>query len=136
MIDDQITRPNGLTLTNNGKTLIVDDTVGDTVFAFEVQSDGSVRNRRPFAHMHDVKEGQESGADGLAIDSQDRIYVTSATGVQVFDPKGQYLGTIKIPRQPANLAFSGPGKKVLYITAREGLYRVQMLSQGPKRLGK
>jgi gluconolactonase len=136
MLDDQITRPNGLTLTNNGKTLIVDDTVGDTVFAFDVQADGSVKNRRPFAHMHDVKEGQESGADGLAIDSQDRIYVTSATGLQVFDSKGQYLGTIKIPRQPANLAFSGPGKKVLYITAREGLYRVQMLSQGPKRLGK
>jgi gluconolactonase len=136
MVDDQITRPNGLTLTNNGKTLIVDDTVGDTVFAFDVQADGSVKNRRPFAHMHDTKAGQESGADGLAIDSQDRIYVTSATGLQVFDSKGQYLGTIKVPRQPANLAFSGPGKKTLYITAREGLYRLQMLSQGPKRLGK
>src|ERR1019366_10740124 len=66
VVDDQITRPNGLTLTNDGKTLIVDDTVGDTVFAFDVQADGWVKKRRAFAHMHDVKAGEESGADGMA----------------------------------------------------------------------
>src|SRR5437660_12015206 len=43
-VDDSITRPNGLTLTNNGKTLIVDDTIGDTVFAFDIESNGSVKN--------------------------------------------------------------------------------------------
>jgi len=136
IIDDGIARPNGLTLTANGKRLIVDDTVGETVFAFDVQGNGSVKNKRAFAHMHDVEAGKESGADGMAIDSQDRIYVTSSTGLQVFDRKGQYLGTIKIPRQPANLAFGGAGKKTLFITAREGLYRLHMLSEGPKRLGK
>ncbi len=136
IIDDGIARPNGLTLTNNGKRLIVDDTVGETVFAFDVQADGSVKNKRAFAHMRDVEAGKESGADGMAIDSRDRIYVTSSTGLQVFDRKGRYLGTIKIPRQPANLAFGGTGKKTLFITAREGLYRLNMLSEGPRRLGK
>ena len=136
IIDDSIIRPNGLTLTNDGKQLIVDNTVGDTVFSFDVQSDGSVKNKRPFAKLRDVQPGQESGADGLAIDSQDRMYITTASGIQVFDPKGTYLGTIKVPRQPANCAFAGPGKRTLYITAREGLYKLAMLSQGPGRLGK
>ena len=136
IVDDSITRPNGLTLTNDYKTLIVDDTVGDTVFAFEVSADGSLKNKHAFAKLHDVQPGQESGADGMAIDSEDRIYVTTASGIQVLDRKGQYLGTIKVPRQPANCAFSGPGKRTLYITAREGLYKLSMLSQGPKRLGK
>jgi gluconolactonase len=136
VLDDSITRPNGLTLTNNGKILIVDDTVGDTVFAFDVQADGSVKNKRSFAKLHDVQTGQESGADGMAIDSEDRIYVSTASGIQVIDAKGVYLGTIKLPRQPANCAFSGPGKRTLFITAREGLYKLAMLSQGPKRLGK
>ena len=54
----------------------------------------------------------------------------------VFDANGAYLGTISIPRQPANVAFAGPGKRTLYITAREGLYRVNMLSKGPDRVGK
>jgi gluconolactonase len=83
-----------------------------------------------------MKPGGESGADGMAIDRQDRVYVTSVTGIQVFDRKGEYLGTIQTPRQPANLAFGGKDKKTLYITAREGLYKVRMLAQGPKRLGK
>jgi len=136
IVDDSITRPNGLTLTNDYKTLIVDDTVGDTVFAFEVSAEGSLKNKHAFAKLHDVQPGQESGADGMAIDSEDRIYVTTASGIQVFDRKEQHLGTIKVPRQPANCAFSGPGKRTLYITAREGLYKLSMLSQGPKRLGK
>src|SRR5262245_3368333 len=136
ILDESITRPNGLTLTNDGKKLIVDNTVGDTVFAFDVQSDGTVKNKQPFAKLHDVQPGQESGADGLAIDNQDRMYITTASGIQVFDPKGTYLGTIKVPRQPANCAFAGPGKRTLYITAREGLYKLAMLSQGPSRLGK
>ena len=136
VIDDQIVRPNGLTLTRDGKTLIVDDTVGPVVFAYDVVPDGSVKNKRNFAQLRDIPEGKESGADGLALDSEDRIYITTLTGVQVFDAKGQYLGTIKVPRQPANVAFGGPDKGVLYITAREGLYRLKMLSRGPDRVGK
>jgi gluconolactonase len=49
---------------------------------------------------------------------------------------GRYLGTIKSARQGANVAFSGPDKRTLYITAREGLYRIKTLAQGPDRLGK
>jgi hypothetical protein len=45
-------------------------------------------------------------------------------------------GTIKAGRQGANVAFAGPDKRTLYITAREGLYRVKTLTQGPDRLGK
>jgi gluconolactonase len=80
--------------------------------------------------------GAESGADGMAIDRDNRVYITTVTGVQVFDAKGQYLGTIKVGRQPANVAFAGLDKQTLYITAREGLYRVLMLAKGVDRLGK
>jgi gluconolactonase len=134
--DDTITRPNGLTLTKDGKTLIVDDTIGDTVFAFEVQANGVLKNKRAFAKLHDTSAGSESGADGLCVDRADRVYISTFSGIQVFDSSGQYLGTIKVDRQPANLAFAGPDKRTLYITAREGLYRLRMLSQGPDRLGK
>ena len=72
----------------------------------------------------------------MAIDRQDRIYVTTVSGVQVFDKQGRYLGTIKAGRQAANAAFSGSDKSVLYLTAREGLYRINTMTQGPERLGK
>jgi gluconolactonase len=136
VIDGEVARPNGLTLTRDAKTLIVDDTIGNVVFAYDVQADGSVKNKRAFAQLRDIPDGKESGADGLALDNEGRIYITTLTGVQVFDAKGAYLGTIKVARQPANAAFAGPDKRVLYITAREGLYRVKLLSQGVDRVGK
>jgi gluconolactonase len=136
LIDGAVPRPNGLTLTNDGKTLIVDDTLNPTVFAYDVQPDGSVKNKRAFLQLRDIPSSIESGADGLAVDRDDRLYITTVTGVQVFDAKGQYLGTIKAGRQPANVAFGGTGKQTLYLTAREGLYRVKTLTKGPDRLGK
>jgi gluconolactonase len=136
LLDGSVARPNGLTLTGDGKTLIVDDTLNPTVFAYDVQPDGSVKNKRAFTQLRDVPAGSESGADGMAIDRDDRVYITTVTGVQVFDAKGQYLGTIKVGRQSANAAFAGPDKQTLYITAREGLYRVRMLAKGVDRVGK
>lgn len=136
LIDGTVPRPNGLTLTNDGRTLIVDDTLNPTVFAYDVQSDGSVKNKRAFLQLRDIPPGAESGADGLAIDRDDRLYITTVAGVQVFDSKGQYLGTIKAGRQAANAAFGGPDKQTLYLTAREGVYRVKTLAKGPDRLGK
>ena len=136
LIDGAVPRPNGLTLTNDGKTLIVDDTLNPPLFAYDVEPDGSVKNKRPFLQLRDIPAGAESGADGMAIDRDGRLYITTVTGVQVFDGKGEYLGTIKAGRQPANVAFGGPDKQTLYLTAREGLYRVKTLAKGPDRLGK
>jgi gluconolactonase len=136
LLDDKIARPNGIILTTDGKTLLVDDTVGDTIFAYDVQPDGTVKNKRPFAKLNDIPSGQNSGGDGMALDRDDRLYVASLTGVQVFDKTGRYLGTIPVPKQPSNVAFSGPGKKTLFITAREGLYKLGMLAEGPNRPGK
>jgi hypothetical protein len=72
----------------------------------------------------------------ICLDRQRRLNITTLTGVQVFDAGGQYLGTIKVPRQPANVAFGGPDKRTLYSTAREGLYGIKALSQRPDRVGK
>ncbi len=136
VVDDQMARPNGLTITLDGRTLIVADTIEHTVWAYDIQPDGNLRNRRPFARLRGIAEGADSGGDGMAVDREGRIFVTSVPGVQVFDKAGQYLGTIPIPRRPTNVAFSGLGKDILYVTAREGLYRIQTLTRGPDRRGK
>src|SRR3990172_7789595 len=136
LVSDDIRFPNGLTLTRDEKVLLVADSRDNTIFAFDIQNDGNAINKRPFAHLQGIPEGKFSFADGMALDSANRLYVATLTGIQVFDAGGTYLGTIRVPRQPTNLAFSGPDKRTLYITAREGLYRLIMLSQGPDRLGK
>jgi len=59
------------------------------------------------------------------------LYVATVSGVQVINPTGQYVGTIRVPAIVRNLAFAGPRRETLYMTALESLYRVQMLSKGP-----
>ena len=136
VVDDTMVRPNGLALSIDGRTLYVGDTVGHDVFAFDIRADGRLEGKRVFAKLRDIKPGDDSGADGMAIDREGRIYVTTVRGIQMFNRAGEYLGTIPVPRRPTNVAFSGPGKGTLYITAREGLYSLRMLTRGPERPGK
>jgi len=110
MIGENI-RTNGITLSPDEKTLYV--TNGGTIVAFDVQPDGSVRNQRDFAKL---EAGVVGGAgDGMTIDAAGRIYVTTGPGVQVLSPEGKYLGVIPTPRGVISAAFSGPGKKTLYV---------------------
>ena len=101
---------------------------------FDVQPDGRVTRKREFVKLHEPETdplGPRSRADGMALDSSGRLYVATVAGIQVIDPRGQHLGTIRVPTRARNVAFAGPNRRTLYITAVESLYRVQMLSEGP-----
>jgi gluconolactonase len=135
LIDREFVFPNGVSLSLDEKTLYVVDINAEDVYAYEVQPDGSVKNKRSFAKLRGFTQPAtgpaRSGADGMAIDSKGRLYVTSDIGVQVISPSGQHLGNILVPKKARNVAFSGPGRRSLYITAVAELYRVPMLSEGP-----
>jgi gluconolactonase len=138
-VAEGITRPNGVLLSRDEKILYVNDTNGEYLLAFDVQPDGTLRNRHNFAKYEGVTRTPTritSGADGLAIDSQGRVYVCTQIGIQVFSPQGQHLGTIPLSRPPQNMAFAGPDKKTLYVVGRGAAYKIQMLSQGFKARAK
>jgi gluconolactonase len=127
--------PHGIQLSPDEKTLYVADSHGDCLVAFDVQPNGQLTNRRNFGKFAGVTKGENgfnSNADGIAVDSEGRVYVGTLQGVQVLSPQGQHLGLIPVSQRPQNLAFAGPGKKTLYITGQGAVYSVQMLSQGHK----
>lgn len=138
-------RANGIMLSRDEKTLYI--TNGPMIVAFDLQPDGTAKNQRVFAKLEAGGNG-----DGLAIDGQGRLYCTSAPGVQVLTPDGKYLGLIPTPRNSASAAFSGSGKKTLYVVGlgavgKDGkeivtpsdvrnnamsLYKIPLLAQGFK----
>ncbi len=107
-------RANGIMLSPDERVLYV--TNGSGILAFDVQSDGSVTNRRTFAMLEAGGTG-----DGMAVDASGRLYVTSQPGVQVFDRDGKYLGLIPTPRNAISVAFAGRDKKTLYIVGSGAL---------------
>jgi gluconolactonase len=128
--------PNGIVLSRDEKILYLNNTNGEYMIAFDVQADGSLKNRRNFAKYDSVTPNAGgvpiSGADGLTMDSEGRLYAACTTGVQVFDTQGKYLGTIPMPRQPQNLSFAGADNKTLYVVGRGVASKVAMVAQGMK----
>ena len=108
--------PNGIALSPDERTLYV-GSQNDPVMAYALAADGTVGARSEFAGV--------SGTDGLAVDCAGNVYITAGQ-VQVFDPDGEPLGTITAAETPANVAFGGADRRTLYITARRGLYAIQL----------
>ena len=116
-------RPNGIALSPDETVLYVADTASGDVTAWDVGTDGSLSGMRHFATT-------AGGPDGMAVDEWGNLYVTSSAGVEVFAPDGTEWGTLTVPMQPANCGFGGDDLMTLYVTAREGLYRVAMPVRG------
>jgi len=111
------------------------------MLAFDINPDGTLHNRRNFA----VYEGRSkrpndlpgivTGADGLIIDSEGRLYALTAAGVEIFSPQGKHLGIIGMScndQDCQGLAFSGPKKSTLYVAGRGAVWKIEMLSTGFK----
>lgn len=139
LIADDIRRPNGVALSPDEKTVYVADTGGEAVLAWSVNPDGSLTGRRAFARLAGFRttpNGPTSGADGIVVDQDGRVFVTSTLGIELFSPEGQPLGVIKLPKQPQNLAFGGADRSHLYIVGRGSAYRIATLTKGVDRPGK
>jgi sugar lactone lactonase YvrE len=133
-VANDIERPNGVQLSPDEKTLYVANTAGEYIVAYDLAADGSASNRRNFAKLAGYQKNDQgafsSGADGLAVDAEVRLYVASKAGIEVFDAKGRTLGVIPVPHKPQNLAFAGKDKKTLYIVGRGAAYKVALLTPG------
>ena len=119
VIDDMV-RPNGIIGGRDGKILYVADHGADKIYAYTVNSDGTLSDKRLFAG---------EGSDGMTIDSKNNVYLTGQM-VSVYDSKGNKIETIEVGQRPANVCFGGPDKQTLFVTARNSLYSLDMSVKG------
>jgi enterochelin esterase-like enzyme/sugar lactone lactonase YvrE len=138
--------PNGIALSNDGGTLAVSDHRGAHVWTFRVGPEGALDARMPtmtmrrpinpkgeFAYHQPPPYLEAASGDGMAVDRTGRWYVTSALGVQVFDPTGRLCGVLPKPKpgQPlTSCILAGPGHEWLHITNGDTIYR-RRLAVGP-----
>lgn len=147
--DVGITAPNGIALTPDEGTLAVSDYKGGNTWLFRIQPDGTLDAKAPYMTMRlpiDPKGSYErqnpppykeaSGGDGMMTDPIGRFYVTSALGLQVFDPTGRLCGVLPKPsadKPLTNAVLAGPNREYLYVTNGDKIFRRKVATDGVAR---
>ena len=113
------TRPNGIALSPNQDLLYVSFFFTGEILTWAIAPDGSVGEMDTFTTT-------AVNADGMVIDAEGNLFVTSDAGVEVIAPDGTLWGVIEIPEQATNCTFGGPDNNTLFVTGATGLYSVQL----------
>lgn len=128
LLTRDLTQPNGLAFSPDGKHFYVDDSEKRNIRVYDFASDGTLANGRIFG---EEPGGKHDGVpDGMRVDKNGNLFVTGPKGIWVWDAKGNHLGTIVLPEQPANLNWGDKDYRTLYITATTSVYRLEMKTQG------
>ncbi len=136
VIGDDMSRPNGVALSPDERTLYVGSTDGDEpwVKSYTLNADGSVASSRIFFDGTALmKAGRRGGFDGLKVDANGNVWATGPGGVVIVSPEGKHLGSILTGRATANCAFGDADHQTFYITADEALLRVRTKVKGAAR---
>lgn len=116
-------QPNGIIGTPDGKWIYVADIGAGKTFKYEVQQDGNLDNGELFVAQ---------GSDGMTLDEKGNVYLTG-NGVTVYNPQGQQIAHIPVPEKwTANVTFGGKNRNLLFITASEAIYILEMNVRGAK----
>jgi len=124
-VETAIAEPSAIVLSPDQSLLLVADRRGQFVWSFQVQADGTLAHGQPYFHLHLVERETESGADGLAVDANGNVYVSTRLGVQVCDQAGRVNGIVSLPQPGAlgRVAFGGAARDELFAGACNGVYR-------------
>jgi gluconolactonase len=125
LLVDSLTRPNGIGLSPDDKTLYVANSDGPKAkwYSFDLQGDSIASGKIFFST--DYVEGEKGAPDGFKVSSDGTIFSSGPGGIWIFSPTAKVLGKIKLPEAAANCALSAD-EKTLYITNDMYLLRVKM----------
>jgi sugar lactone lactonase YvrE len=119
---------NGVDVSPDGKTLYVNESVQRGVWAFPINADGTLGERKL------VKQFEDHGFDGMRCDVDGNLYITrygKGTVVKL-SPQGEVLKEVDVlGKQPSNLCFGGPDGRTVYVTEVEHRRLVQFRVDRP-----
>lgn len=125
-VTEDLAAPNGIGMSPDRKRLYVCPSQQAEMLVYDVLGPGKLSEPQTFCSVEQPEGKSGTGADGITLDVKGNVYITTHLGIQIFSPSGNQIGVVTIPQQPANVCFGGEDWKTMFVTARTGLYRVQM----------
>lgn len=115
IVADKLFFPNGMVITPDGRTLIVGETLGHRLTAFDIQEDGSLTNQRVWAQLP-----SSVGPDGICLDAEGGVWCANPEGedsvVRVREG-GEITDRIKVDTHAYAVMLGGPERRHLFICA-------------------
>jgi sugar lactone lactonase YvrE len=125
---DDLAFPNGMAIFPDGRTLVVAETLGGQLTAFDVEDDGALSNRRVWAKLSDAADTDDLGEliaaggvapDGIALDAEGAIWAADALGGRVVRVRegGEIVEEIAPGTGVFACALAGPEGRTLLMCA-------------------
>ncbi len=124
--------PSGVALSPDQSLLYVSDRCRQYVNSYQLHADGTLRFKQPFHHLHIAPTQPDSGADGMTVDDQGRLYVATRMGVQVCDQPGRVHLILSKPRpgRLSSIVFGGRERDTMYVTCGDRVYKRRIRARG------
>ena len=110
--------PNGTVITPDGRTMIVGETQGHRLTAFDVAPDGTLSNRRVWAQLDAAVF-----PDGICLDAEGAIWVSDARGAALLRVRegGKIDGTVSTgTRYAFACMLGGADRRTLFVCTSTG----------------
>jgi sugar lactone lactonase YvrE len=118
VVADGLHFPNGMEVTPDGQTLIVAETMGHRLSAYDIRADGSLANRRVYAQLPD-----DVGPDGIALDAEGAVWVANPEGEYAalrVREGGEIVERVELARTNGYaVMLGGPERRHLFICASD-----------------
>jgi gluconolactonase len=131
IVDTGLKYSNGIALSPDQTLLYVADYRSHWVYSYAIRRDGSLQSKQRFYWLHVPDTSDQSNADGLRVDTDGRLYVATAMGIQVCDQAGRVQCIIPTPnRRLSNLTFGGEHFDTIYATCGDRVFKRKMKIKG------
>jgi sugar lactone lactonase YvrE len=110
---------NGMCVTPDGSTLVVAETLGNCLTAFDIEPDGSLSGRREWAHLGYV------APDGICMDAEGCVWLANAIAPECLRVAegGEVLARVDTTQASYCCCLGGPSKTTLFIATAAGSHR-------------
>src|SRR5215472_10025534 len=126
-VADGFAFPNGMTITPDNSTLIIAESHGKKLTAFDIAPEGSLSNRRVWADLGD------GVPDGICLDAHGCVWYADVPNKRCVRVRegGEVMQTVKLDRGCFACMLGGPDKKTLFIIATEwrGMEKIPEVAQ-------